>query len=83
MKFKSLLTIIISAALFFSVNLVYSADNGNIDVVLVMDSSGSMKKTDPQSLRIPAAKLFISLLKDGDRASVISFSGDIRTFTEP
>jgi hypothetical protein len=79
MKFKSLLTIIISAALFFSVNLVYSADNGNIDVVLVMDSSGSMKKTDPQSLRIPAAKLFISLLKDGDRASVISFSGEGET----
>ncbi len=47
---------------------------GNIDVALVMDSSGSMKKTDPRSLRIPAAKLFISLLDSNDRAAVLSFS---------
>jgi hypothetical protein len=47
---------------------------GDMDVVLVMDSSGSMKKTDPHFLRIPAAKLFISLLRKGDRASVVSFS---------
>jgi hypothetical protein len=39
-----------------------------------MDSSGSMKKTDPQSLRIPAAKLFISLLDEKDSAGIISFS---------
>jgi hypothetical protein len=45
-----------------------------MDVVLVMDSSGSMKKTDPDSLRIPAAKLFISLLGKNDRAGVMSFS---------
>ncbi|MDH4028562.1 MAG: VWA domain-containing protein, partial [Nitrospirota bacterium] len=46
----------------------------NIDVVLVMDSSGSMKNTDPMSLRIQAAKLFISLLDKNDRAAVMSFS---------
>lgn len=46
----------------------------NMDVVLVMDNSGSMKKTDPQSLRIPAAQLFISLLDKDDRAAVVSFS---------
>jgi hypothetical protein len=57
----------------FSINISYSA-HSNIDVVLVMDSSGSMKKTDPLSLRIPAAKLFISLLKEDDRVSVVSFS---------
>ena len=45
-----------------------------LDVVLVMDSSGSMKKTDPQDLRKPAAKLLISLLGEKDRASVVSFS---------
>jgi hypothetical protein len=46
----------------------------DIDVVLVMDSTGSMKKTDPQSLRMPAAKMFISLLGKNDRAGVIRFS---------
>lgn len=45
-----------------------------LDVVLVMDSSGSMKRTDPQELRKPAAKLLISLLGKNDRASVVSFS---------
>lgn len=52
----------------------FSNEKTGIDVVLVMDSSGSMKKTDPISLRIPAAKMFISLLDKNDRAAVISFS---------
>jgi hypothetical protein len=58
----------------FTASDSYSKENDGVDVVLVMDSSGSMKKTDPMSLRIPAAKLFISLLDKNDRASVISFS---------
>lgn len=45
-----------------------------LDVVLVMDSSGSMKKNDPQELRKPAARLLISLLGGHDRVSVVSFS---------
>ena len=45
-----------------------------LDAVVVMDSSGSMKQTDPKQLRKPAAKLFISLLGKQDRLSVVSFS---------
>ncbi|RJR18178.1 MAG: VWA domain-containing protein [Nitrospiraceae bacterium] len=67
-------SIIIFILLFSLFGDVYSKENDSIDVVLVMDSSGSMKKTDPMSLRIPAAKLFISLLDKNDRASVVSFS---------
>ena len=52
----------------------YADETGGIDVILVMDSSGSMKKTDPMTLRIPAARLFLSLLGKHDRASVVSFS---------
>jgi hypothetical protein len=33
-----------------------------------------MKKTDPNNLRKPAARLFISLLRDKDRAGIVSFS---------
>lgn len=44
------------------------------NIVLLMDSSGSMKLTDPQNLRKPAAKLLVSLLGKNDRASIISFS---------
>ena len=51
-----------------------AAKSTGIDAVLVLDSSGSMKHTDPLNLRLPAAKLFIALLGDKDRAGVISFS---------
>ena len=45
-----------------------------MDAVVIMDSSGSMKKTDPKELRKPAAKLFITLLQSEDSISVVSFS---------
>ncbi len=50
-----------------------AADHG-IDAVLTIDSSGSMKYNDPLRLRVPAAKLFVSLLGVDDRVAVISFS---------
>lgn len=50
-----------------------------IEVVVVVDSSGSMKNSDPQTLRIPAAKLFFSLLSAEDSAALISFSGGGKT----
>ena len=71
---KAAVIILIAAAVVFASDSSYSGDKGSMDVVLVMDSSGSMKKTDPLSLRIPAAKLFISLIGEKDRAGVISFS---------
>lgn len=43
------------------------------DIVILMDCSGSMKKTDPQSYRKPAARLFISLLGKSDRIGIIGF----------
>ncbi|MBI5461074.1 MAG: VWA domain-containing protein [Gammaproteobacteria bacterium] len=51
-----------------------AARSGDVDAVLVIDSSGSMKQTDPHRLRIPAAKMFISLLDAKDRVGLISFS---------
>lgn len=45
-----------------------------VDAVLIIDSSGSMKETDPRRLRVPAAKMFISLLDAEDRVGLISFS---------
>lgn len=43
------------------------------DIVILMDCSGSMKKTDPQNYRKPAARLFISLLGEDDHIGIISF----------
>ena len=71
---KKKLGIIVACLIVLFSAISHSAEKKNMDVVLVMDSTGSMKKTDPLFLRIPAAKLFISLLDKNDRASVISFS---------
>jgi hypothetical protein len=73
MKFKVII-IVNFIIIILIANIVHAVNKNNIDVALVMDSTGSMKKTDPLSLRIPAAKLFISLLDKNDRAGVISFS---------
>lgn len=43
------------------------------DIVLLMDSSGSMKKTDPKDYRKEAAKLFVSLISERDNISIVSF----------
>ena len=58
------------------------AGRDNIDVIIALDSSGSMKKTDPDTLRIAAAKLFTTLLGSKDRVGIISFSGSGTTLLE-
>ncbi|MEN8761419.1 MAG: VWA domain-containing protein [Thiogranum sp.] len=66
----------------FSLTLLFAAGvpaalataAGGVDAVLVMDSSGSMAKHDPRKLRVPAARMFMSLLGDEDRIGLISFS---------
>ncbi|GER94190.1 hypothetical protein A45J_1950 [hot springs metagenome] len=50
-----------------------SDSNEGYDIIILMDCSGSMKKTDPQSYRKPAARLFISLLGEKDRIGIIGF----------
>ncbi|MBI4686595.1 MAG: VWA domain-containing protein [Nitrospirae bacterium] len=52
------------------------------DIVLLMDSSGSMKKTDPKNYRKPAARLFVSLLGEGNNIGIISF-GDSAASLQP
>lgn len=55
-----------------------AADVGKIDAVLIIDSSRSMQKTDPEKLREQAAKLFFRLLSEGDRLAIISFDKDAK-----
>ncbi|MFT8064046.1 vWA domain-containing protein, partial [Salmonella enterica subsp. enterica serovar Enteritidis] len=44
-----------------------------IDVMLVIDSSGSMNLNDPKEFRKVAAKEFVGALIEGDRAGVVDF----------
>jgi Mg-chelatase subunit ChlD len=46
----------------------------SIDVVLLVDTSGSMRSTDPKKLRIEGGKLFTKFLKKNDRFAIIGFS---------
>jgi len=43
------------------------------DVRVVIDISGSMKKSDPKNLRIPASELLIGLLPEGSKAGIWTF----------
>lgn len=51
----------------------------NVAVVLVIDSSGSMEKTDPQKLRGTAANIFIDLLSPDDYLGIITFHTAVDT----
>jgi uncharacterized protein (TIGR03503 family) len=54
----------------------------NTDVVLVLDTSGSMLVTDPEKLRNEGAKLLLQFLKKGDRLGIVSFA-DNSTVVRP
>lgn len=68
-----LIGILVGLCLLYSFPTTAEETSGT-NIVLLLDSSGSMKTTDPDSLRKPAAKLLVSLLGENDRASIISFS---------
>jgi hypothetical protein len=51
-----------------------------IDVALVLDSSGSMTTNDPLGLRRTAAKRFIDALIPGDQVAVVDFDSFARLF---
>ena len=52
----------------------------NVDVALIIDSSGSMDWNDPRDLRKSAAKLFIDLVDDNDKIAVVDFDGSVRVW---
>jgi Ca-activated chloride channel family protein len=67
---------------FGTVTLTVAADGPNetmpIDLVLAIDSSASMKETDPSKKRLDAARSFISKLDPTrDRVGIVSFDDDV------
>ena len=50
----------------------------HLDIVLVMDSSGSMVGNDPNDLRKSVAKNFVSKIGDGNRAAIVDFDGSAK-----
>jgi hypothetical protein len=50
-----------------------------LDVALILDSSGSMKTSDPDDLRKEAARAFIDTMGDWDWATIIDFDDSVKT----
>jgi Mg-chelatase subunit ChlD len=49
------------------------------DLVLLLDRSGSMQKSDPDSLTATGAKVFLGMLDPADRVAVVAFDATART----
>ena len=49
-----------------------------VDVVLIIDSSGSMVNNDPAGLRKEAAKVFVDTMVNNDMVSIVDFDGGTR-----
>ena len=56
--------------------------SADIDVVFLVDTSGSMASNDPAGLRVDGAKAFVAEMRDGDRAAVVGFDSFARTEIE-
>lgn len=54
-----------------------------VEAVLLLDTSQSMKMTDPLALRIAATRLAISLLGSQDKLGIATFSNHARTLVAP
>jgi hypothetical protein len=82
-KWKSLLLITLGLLAFLN-GPSASAQNDATDkvaIILILDNSGSMKTSDPGDLRFTAARLFISLLDQGDAVGLIRFSTESQALT--
>lgn len=65
------------------ISLSQIAQNDSISTILLIDSSGSMKATDPSFLRRNSAGLFIDLLSTGDEIGIIEFASTINIISHP
>jgi len=55
-----------------------SLANSNMDVVFLMDASGSMKTSDPEELRVEAIKMFLDMSVDqGNKFGLVAYSDNI------
>ncbi len=55
-----------------------AAQHGDVDLRVLVDVSGSMKKNDPRNLRGPAVRLLVGLLPEDARAGIWTFGEHIR-----
>lgn len=81
-KIKSIL--IIAAIVIFQlgniplVNAESNNTSSNLDVVFVLDSSGSMKESDPEEIRTEAIKMFLDMSQvQGNKFGLVAYSDNV------
>jgi hypothetical protein len=85
MKKKIIITLILFSFInlcFLTSSSMYEQRSENINVIFVIDNSGSMASNDPYKLRFTATKLFISLLDPGDTVGMVVFSKEAYALNE-
>ena len=79
-KYRSKIFIIgfAMALLLFPNLLIATPNNAQLDAVLVIDASGSMKETDPNKLGLEGVKLFVDMLGFTDnQVGVITYGSEV------
>lgn len=60
----------------------WASSAAHSSIVVLLDASGSMKKTDPSRLRVEAFQLLLTLSKDGDRLALCEFGTGVRDLSK-
>lgn len=84
MKKRIRLTLIVAIIFIFqllNIPLINAQGNelsSNLDVVFVLDSSGSMKESDPEEIRTEAIKMFLDMLQQsGNKVGLVAYSDSV------
>ncbi|MBP1864628.1 Mg-chelatase subunit ChlD [Clostridium tetanomorphum] len=84
MKYKSKLNLIIIIMFLFQIlstsfiSVKAAEISSNLDVIFVLDASGSMKKSDPEDIRIEAIKMFLDMAQTkGNKVGLVAYSDNI------
>lgn len=85
MKPHSWLTGVLSFILLvaFSATAFAAESSAPGDVRIIVDISGSMKRTDPNNLRLPAVNLLIQMLPDQSQAGIWTFGRYVNNIVPP
>lgn len=77
-KCRAIIFIVLSICLTLLLGITLQSYAKSIDVVLLIDASGSMawKDRDPEGVRKQGAKLFVDLCENNDRIGIMDFSTD-------
>lgn len=76
--FIAVFVYVLQLAFIPSLKVCASTSSPNVDVVFVLDSSGSMKQSDPQEIRTEAIKMFLDMGQvQGNKAGLVAYSDTI------